>query len=263
MTIQEQLLYTTLRVERLDTHGNILTIGTGFILSRPVDETQLKLYLVSNKHIILGADAIAFTFSNGNNGQPIPGKSTRITISEIKDKIIGHLNPDIDIAVLEFTNLFNLYSGKFFFKCIHYDMLSTFDEPELSVAENVLFIGYPENRYDVVNNLPLIRQGLIASNPKNDYNGNPVFIIDAQVFPGSSGSPVIIDLTYENMRNGQIILGGDRKIKVLGIVAETMIRNNQLQAVQTGVRVTVQEVLGLGVVFKSTAIKELIDSMPL
>lgn len=42
-----------------------------------------------------------------------------------------------------------------------------------------------------------------------------------------------------------------------------MIRNNQLQAVPTSSTYVTQEVLGLGIVFKSTTIKELIDSMPI
>ena len=103
--------------------------------------------------------------------------------------------------------------------------------------------------------------GLISSHPKYDFNGKPVFIIDAQVFPGSSGSPVYIDLTYENMKNGQIALG-KRNVKLLGIVSATMVRNNQLKAIQTGTNLVTQEVLGLGIVFKATAIRELIDSMP-
>jgi hypothetical protein len=149
----------------------------------------------------------------------------------------------------------------YIFKAVSYDMLADFTEPELSVAENVYFVGYPDNRYDKTNNLPLIRTGLISSHPKLDYNGDPVFIIDAQVFPGSSGSPVYIDLTYENFKNGQIAIG-NKKIRLLGIVAQTMVRNNQLQAVPTGTAYATQEVLGLGIVFKSTTIKELIDSMP-
>lgn len=87
-------------------------------------------------------------------------------------------------------------------------------------------------------------------------------MIDAQVFPGSSGSPVYIDLTFENFKNGQIVVG-QRKLKLLGIVAMTMIRNNTLQAIPAGTNYIMQEVLGLGIVFKSTAIKELVDSMPL
>ena len=103
---------------------------------------------------------------------------------------------------------------------------------------------------------------MIASHPKFNYNGEPIFIIDAQVFPGSSGSPVYIDLTYENIKNGKITLG-IKEIKLLGIVSSTMIRNNRLKAIQAShFEVCSEEVLGLGIVFKSTLIKELIDSAP-
>lgn len=103
---------------------------------------------------------------------------------------------------------------------------------------------------------------MIASHPKYNYNGNDVFIIDAQVFPGSSGSPVYIDLTFENFKNGQINLS-KKDIKLLRIVSATMIRNNQIKSIQTGTQFLSEEVLGLGIVYKATAIKELIDSMPI
>ena len=103
---------------------------------------------------------------------------------------------------------------------------------------------------------------MIASHPKYDFNGNKVFIIDAQVFPGSSGSPVYIDLAYEKMKHGQFEIGG-RNLKLLGIVSASMTRNNKLKSIKTGMQFQTEEVLGLGIVYKSTAIKELIDSMPI
>ena len=42
-----------------------------------------------------------------------------------------------------------------------------------------------------------------------------------------------------------------------------MIRNNELQAVPSSTNYVTQEVMGLGIVFKSTAIKELVDSIPM
>lgn len=47
-------------------------------------------------------------------------------------------------------------------------------------------------------------------------------------------------------------------VKVLGIVSETMVRGNVLQSVETATVNYTEEVLGLGVVFKSTAIKEVV-----
>ena len=261
MTIQEQLMYTTLRIECFDTNKLPFSIGTGFLLSRPVGESQVKLYLVSNKHILMAAESIAITFTSMKDGEPEHGTNLKFNIDKVSENVVGHPNPNVDVAVLECTGLFVKRQNQLFIKAVSYDMLSDFTESELNVAENVLFIGYPNNRYDIINNLPLVRQGLIASHPKYDYNGDPVFIIDAQVFPGSSGSPVYIDLTFENIKNGQVNLG-QKKINLLGIVAQTMIRNNKLAAIPTGVQIGTQEVIGLGIVFKATAIKEIIDNLP-
>ena len=262
LSIQEQLLFTTLRINGTTKAGEHF-IGTGFLLQRPVGEGKVKIYLVSNKHVLFNAEKMEIAFTAiGANGEPDIGKIINFPITEISKNCVGHPNPQVDIAIIECTGLFLMFPDKLFFKAVDYQMLATFFEPELSVAESVLSVGYPNNRYDARNNLPLIRQGMIASHPKYDYNGEPVFIIDAQVFPGSSGSPVYVDLTYENMKNGRIEIGNRRNIKLLGVVSQTMIRNNKLQAINTSTQLFTEEVLGLGIVFKATAIKELIDSMP-
>ena len=258
--IYEQLLYTTLRIECFNENNSLFSIGTGFLLQRPVGNDIHKMYLVSNKHVLCEAESIAISFTKLKNNNPDTGNIIRFPINNIKENIVSHPDPDIDIAILECTGLFIMLPNQLYFKYVSYDMLATFNEPELNVAENVYFIGYPDNRYDE-KNLPLVRMGLIASHPKYDYNGNAVFIIDAQVFPGSSGSPVYIDLSYENFKNGQIDLTR-KNIKLLGIVSATMIRNNQLKSIQTGTQLLTEEVLGLGIVYKATVIKELVDSMP-
>lgn len=260
--VYEQLLYTTLKIECKDNNGKVTSLGTGFLLSRPIGEDGYKLYLVSNKHVLMETPNISISFTSKGNGEPKHGQKQVINIKGVDQTVKGHPNPDVDIAVMDCTGLFLKMNDKIYYKYVDYSMLADFHEPELSVAENVYFVGYPDGRYDVVNNLPLIRTGMIASHPQFDFNGQPEFVIDAQVFPGSSGSPVYIDLTYENFKNGQIVVG-QRKLKLLGIVAMTMIRNNVLQAVPTGTKYYTQEVLGLGIVFKSTAIKEVIDSMHL
>jgi S1-C subfamily serine protease len=261
-TVQEQLLYTTLRIECVNESGQVFSIGTGFLLKRPVGNDQYKIYLVSNKHVLCNAQSLAVTFSTQKNGLPNLGQTMRLPIKDIKQHIVGHSNPNVDIALLDCTGLFLMFPNALYFKLVDYEMLASFEEPELEIAENVLFVGYPDDRYDVKNNLPLIRTGLISSHPKYDFNDDPVFIIDAQVFPGSSGSPVYIDLTFENMKNGQIVVG-QRNLKLLGIISATMIRNNQLKSIDTTTKFLTEEILGLGIVYKATAIKELVDSMPI
>ena len=244
-TVYEQLLYTTLRIECKNSEGRVTSIGTGFLLSRPVGENQYKLYLISNKHVLIGIPNTAISFTCKENGEPKHGHKQELNLQGIDRIVKGHPNPNVDIAAMDCTELFITMEDKIYYKYVDYSMLADFHEPE-----------------DMANNLPLIRTGMISSHPQYDFNGQPEFVIDAQVFPGSSGSPVYIDLTFENFKNGQIVVG-QRKLKLLGIVAMTMIRNNTLQAIPTGTNYITQEVLGLGIVFKSTAIKELVDSMPL
>jgi hypothetical protein len=260
--MHEQLLYTTLRIECFDAGGSLKAFGTGFLLERKVSETASKIFLVSNKHVLLGYESIALTFTAASQGNPQHGTKRRFFINELQKYVKQHPSDAIDIAVIDCTGVFVANLGQIYYKFVSYEMLSDFTDPELTVAQNVYFVGYPDNVFDVVNNLPLIRSGLIASHPSLDYNGTPVFIIDAQVFPGSSGSPVYIDLTYENFKNGNIMLGESKKLKLLGIVSATMLHNNKLVAVQTpAINICSQEVLGLGIVYKATAIKELINSL--
>lgn len=259
MNIQEQIMHTTLRIELLK-NGVVQGTGTGFLVNVPTENKDaVRIVLVSNKHVLLYGDEIAITFTTMNNGMPEYGSVVRLPISNMRPNVVGHPDPDVDVAALVCTGIFNLLPNQLYFKTISYELFSDFTEPELSVAENVYFVGYPADRYDAKNNLPLIRTGLIASNPKFDYNGKPVFIIDAQVFPGSSGSPVYINYSVEDFKNGRIVLSDHQNIKVLGIIAQTMIRKNQLQSIPVGSVNVTDEVLGLGIVFKSTVIKETVD----
>lgn len=265
-TIEEQMLFSTLKIESIDENSNVVSIGTGFLISRKIVTDKNKIYLISNKHVLLASNSIRLCFCKVINGtyEPDIGNIVTIPIHKIKQNAHFHLNPEIDVAVMEVTGLFNIFPGAFYFKAIDYEMLADFTEEELNIAQNVLFIGYPDDRYDRKNNLPLVRSAIIASHPKYDYDGIEAFIIDGQVFPGSSGSPVVINLTFESWKTGSISIG-QNKYCLLGIVAATMIRNNSLQVVDTSIfpNMSTQEVIGLGIVFKATAIKQIIDSMPI
>ena len=71
-------------------------------------------------------------------------------------------------------------------------LLNENDLANISHIEDVTIVGYPDGLSDTKNNLPLVRRGITASSLHYDFNGSSTFLIDAAIFPGSSGSPVYL-----------------------------------------------------------------------
>ena len=62
----------------------------------------------------------------------------------------------------------------------------------LALGTPVVVAGYGHSFYDKATSLPVTRSGAIASAFGAPFRGDPVFLIDADLFPGSSGSPVVV-----------------------------------------------------------------------
>ena len=60
------------------------------------------------------------------------GQCEQIQIQGIRQMIMPHYDPEVDLAVLDCTALFSRFPDHLYFKAFSYDMLATFDEPELS-----------------------------------------------------------------------------------------------------------------------------------
>lgn len=238
--IFEQLLFTTALVECLDQQGTPSCIGTGFFLERQLGDGAYKIFLVSNRHVLhAGVDTIKLWLTRAKDGRPLVGQCEHILIERVGRMV---MHPEVDLAVLDCTALFARFPGSLYFKAIPYESLADFEEPELSVAAPVFFVGYPEAISDTQNNLPLIRKGIISSHPGFDFDGFPQVIIDAQVYPGSSGSPAFVSLGNACQTPGNV-----STFKILGVVTATYLKNLRP--------------IGLGIVIKATCLKQLIDDI--
>lgn len=246
---EEQIFFTTTRITIPSEVGNGAAIGTGFLFNAPLNDEQGRLVtlLISNKHVFVNPlGKIAFNFNRKNaEGDPDFGNVHTFLGDDFSAIYTEHPDPSIDLACINASSI-TQPEHNVFYKNVTPEMLSDFNEELLFPGLDVWFVGYPENRFDVTNNLPLLRRGYIASYPKVDFNSRKLFVIDAQVFQGSSGSPVFAPI------------GG--QYKLIGIVTETMIKHGKLQAIPTlHANVGVQQILGLGLVIKATALKELIE----
>lgn len=222
MTPSETLMHTTVRLECL-LDGNRSSTGTGFFFSFKVDEKTHIPVIITNRHVIDRAEVGTFVLTKMNDqGEPILGATERVVLDNFESLWVKHPENNVDLAVFPIAPLYRQAESKgikFFAPPIGEDLLATTDKlADLSGLENITMIGYPNGIWDEKNNMPIVRRGITATNPKHDYNGLPIFVIDCACFPGSSGSPVLIfdEGGYLSAR-GNLNLGGGRLI-LLGVL---------------------------------------------
>ena len=221
MTPAETLMHTTVRLEcTLD--ENRYSTGTGFFFSFKVDDKTHVPVIITNKHVINQAKVGTFVLTRMNDqGEPILGTTERIVLEDFEAQWIKHPDEDVDLAVFLLAPLYQQADAKgikYFAPPIHEDLLATSEKlAKLSGLENITMIGYPNGIWDQKNNMPIVRRGITATNPKYDYNGLPIFVIDCACFPGSSGSPVFIFDQGAFMDAKGTLNGGGRLI-LLGVL---------------------------------------------
>lgn len=246
---EEQVFFTTTRITIPSEDGITSSIGTGFILIVPLGDKNNSsvTLLISNKHVFQNPKGnIVFNFNKKKeDGSPDFGNLHTFTAKDFSAIYTEHPDKEIDLACINASDITRT-EHNIYFRNLTLDFLSDFSEEFLYPGLDIWFVGYPDNRFDAANNLPLLRRGYISSIPKLNFNSKKQFVIDAQVFQGSSGSPVFAPI--------------DGQFKLIGVVTETMIKHGQLQAIPAlQTTLGVQQILGLGIVIKSTSLKELID----
>ncbi len=247
--------------------------GSGFLVFREIKETRGHVYLVTNRHVIP---------PEGDKKSISLRVSTRkvdtTKIDTIEVPIVGdngkylsntrlHQNSDYDIAVVNITE--EVVKNGINAVWIPISLFVTKENLRaegITIGDEVYLLGYPNAIYDPRNVSPVLRSGIIASEPTQGYAFNdrlrksydlPAqidgFLIDANVFPGSSGSLVILKQQPTTLGpRGETVVSGAKKIPyVLGIVSGSIPIND--------IAIKSRQRMGLGIVYSADAVKETIE----
>ena len=196
LSIYEQLAFCTARIETEDFSGNSYS-GTGFFFMLNIKGQNVPL-LVTNKHVVRGMKKGKFLCTVADeNGNPDYSNHFVFNVeNEFERMWTFHPQDDVDLCALAIAPLVRAASiqGKnLFYRTLEESFIpNSTTLKDLDAVEEVVMIGYPNGLWDQVNNMPIIRRGITATNVTLDYNGKKEFLIDAACFPGSSGSPVLI-----------------------------------------------------------------------
>jgi len=264
-TFRERLLFSTILIKSKNHDGDIVNKGTGFLMTTPLKNSpgNSLVLLISNKHVFEASASISINYHTRNpEGNHILGKFITHDIEDFSEEYYIHPNNDIDLACINLSVVFDSMHPQIYGRPINTEILSNFTESFLNIGQRVYYVGYPEGRFDITNNLPITRTGSIASHPSVDFNGKPQFLIDSNVFKGTSGSPVFINVREAGSSDGLEVAGNYDNL-LLGVITETMTFQNKVvsaYSVRNQDSQYIEEILGIGLVYKSTVISELINN---
>lgn len=216
--LSRALLHNTVRIEAAKAGG--VATGTGFFYTfiNPTKTSSIPV-VVTCWHVVSDSTHARMYFALASSNR-LSRVQDHFTINLPPNLWIRHPDTNIDLAVMPIAPLMRQLGneGKWLdFAPMAEDLIPKEAElPKYGVFQEVKFIGYPIGIWDEKNNLPIVRRGMTATDPVVDYNGRKEFLVDAAVFPGSSGSPVYIANEGINFFDGGISTGS--RIKFLGVL---------------------------------------------
>ena len=230
-------IYAVTKIEIVITNetDKITIGGTGFFIKK--DD---NLYLITNRHVVQpewkeekykGYKLVQISFDRREYN--VATKSVDVEPIVIKSCNLSFASNNIDdIACITGIIPNDGWSGNWPV-CIEYSMLATSDnfEKDLSICDSLATIGFPVV-YDHKHKVPILRAGIISSDPRLDYsfNGNDnghVLAYEAFSTPGASGSPVFaIQKGFKLGEGLQAPEGFYRPVLLIGINAGSINLDN-------------------------------------
>lgn len=230
----------------------------GYFLKQENDLSHYLVFLVTNRHV----------FENKKN---IIVRINKIDSHESKEYLIELINkdgkrnwfvdedPDIDYAILNILPT-KLHEDKIklsYFRN-NIDIVKTNNYFDLGISEgdSVFILGFPLGLNDPIVNFVIVRSGLIARMRDTLAGKSKGFIIDASVFPGNSGGPVINKPELFSIEGTKAV----SKSLLLGIISSYITYQDTAVSLQTKrKRVIFEENSGLALVFPIDYVDRIIE----
>ncbi len=196
-----------------------LASATGFFYQKANSR-----YLITNRHVVVNEDncfypdslALLVHLNTGNINQnrriDVPLYNTNRQPLWLEHPVQGR---NVDVVAINIDNYLQPNDLITFLSATNIMPANVI----LNLGDPVLVMGYPMNFYDTVHNLPITKSGTIASPYGVPFLNKPHFLIDANLQPGTSGSPVILpSSTFRRFAGSQTGVGiGVHPAHLIGI----------------------------------------------
>jgi len=170
------------------------TIGTGFFIGfdygdrLPSGAPTYRLFLVTNRHVVAGHDDVLIRVNTKG------GAARRVRLPLGEGSWAAHPQDGVDVAVVLVNARMLLEAGAelAYFRPTDVAFVSTMTALDIGPGEELFVLGFPLGMSGVERNYVIARSGMIARFDTEILAANRTYLIDASVFPGNSGGPVVV-----------------------------------------------------------------------
>lgn len=249
--ISPKYLNCVVAIGKDDGKGGIFWMGTGFLFGYKLpgvkyEEHVYSIFLVSNKHVIKDQKYVYLRF-NPQVGRPAQNHRLDIIVGDV-NLSNQHITEGVDVAVVSIPQSYidnlirNGVSPSFFTYDTESYQLSDLRNLEVTEGDGVFALGYPMGNVGNTRQYVILRGGVIARIHDMLEGYSTDYIIDAPVFPGNSGGPVIIKPELARISGTKVL----NESRLIGLVKSYIPYQDIAISPQTGrTRVVFEENSGL------------------
>lgn len=236
---------------------DIIWIGTGFFVIKPISEGKGLPFLVTNRHVLNGKQSVTIRLQEKNTGDL---KIIDIPLMENGNLYYStHDDSNVDIAAVLFSGSI-IKNNNLQFSAINIDNDALISSELIKQGGDegsyVYMLGFPMRLVNIDSTTPICRGGCIARIDEKEIKKMNYFLLDIQNFPGNSGSPIITKPEIYGFDNEPVL----NKSVLIGIVYGYKPYQEQLINSQTNEIVEIRsENSGIAVVHPVEFIKEVIE----
>ena len=244
-------------------NGSLSWIGTGTLVGRFYKiqgngQKRYHIFIITNRHVLEHQSSLVVRF-NPSERQESLNYDIPLFKKNGDPLWIGHPDSEIDIAAIGIDAEFldeNKAPYNFFQSDEHFMTTHEMAEAGVSEGDFVYVLGFPLGIASKLRHFVIARSGCIARIQPALIQDDKDYLVDAMIFPGNSGGPVVY--------KPEIISIGDThsvtKPGLIGIVASYLTYSDTAISRQTGqARVVFEENSGLAVIHPVDFVLETIE----
>ena len=237
--------------------GKVQYIATGFLYGQATEKTDengsvlCRLALVTNRHVCEKPTELKVRFN-----RPIGTSASVYAIPFEAGLWTVHPEADVAVMIIDAEKLHaDGIEFNFFTDNLHTVPLEQARDLQISEGDGVFVLGFPLGLAGEERNYGIVRQGIIARVQDWLRGDSKEFLIDASIFPGNSGGPVLTKPETTAIQGTKF----NNQCRLIGMVSSYLAHREIAVSEQTGRRRMIfEENSGLGVVVPVDQIQETI-----